>query len=399
MAVRKRGIAMEKRNPKIPRIESLLGAGTLALLAVLCVYVMKPFASAVMWAVVLGFTLYPVQRRVAKWFKGRESWAALAVTLLAVLLVVGPLALIGLSLVDDGKKLAISTREQVMNAPDEPPGWLDGLPVIGDDLAGYWQGFVASREEWTDRLKKSEATGSEKSAKPETKAPGTVEKGLGSIVGQLVEGLRDLAVWTAVTVGNGLTQLTISLFLVFFILRDAGSLGKRLKVAVGRIAGEQGNRLLNVAGQTVKGVVYGYLGTSAAQGVMAGIGFMIAGVPGAVLLGALTFFMAVVPVGPPIIWGGAAYWLYMQDRTGWAIFMVIWGVGAISSVDNFLRPFLVSKGNHMPFALMFLGLVGGALAFGLIGVFLGPVLLAVAFRLIEEWTSPSSEGDEQAAES
>lgn len=387
---------MEQRKLNRPRIESLLGVGSFALLAVLCVYVMKPFASALMWAVVLGFTLYPVQRRVSKWFGGRDSWAALAVSLLAVILVVGPLTLIGFSLVDDGRTLAVSAREQVMNAPDEPPGWLGGLPVIGDDLAGYWQGFVASRDKWTDGEKGAESTSSAEDSQPEAKAAGAVESWLGSIVGDLVEGLRKLAVWTAVTVGSGLTQLTISLFLVFFILRDAGKLGERLRVAVGRVAGERGDRLLNVAGQTVKGVVYGYLGTSAAQGVMAGTGFLIAGVPGAVLLGALTFFLAVVPVGPPIVWGGAAYWLYLQDRTGWAVFMVIWGIFVISSVDNFLRPFLVSKGNKMPFALMFLGLVGGAVAFGLIGVFLGPVLLAVAFRLLEEWTSPAAEAEERA---
>ncbi len=146
-----------------------------------------------------------------------------------------------------------------------------------------------------------------------------------------------------------------------------------------------------MAGLTVKGVVYGYLGTSAAQAVMAGIGFMIAGVPGAVLLAALTFFMAVIPVGPPLVWGGAAIWLYMEEGIGWAVFMVIWGMSGISSIDNVVRPLLVSQGNKMPFALMLFGLIGGAVAFGLLGVFLGPVVLAVAFRLLDEWTSGKKE--------
>ena len=375
-------------------IETLLGVGVLALLAVLCVFVLKPFASALLWAAVLGFVLHPVQRKVAVWFRGHESWAALVVTLLAVLLVVGPITLISLSLVDDGKRLAGAAREHVMDAPAEAPGWMTGLPFIGDDLAGYWGSFIASREDWTENGNTNNADDDGEETPAQEGAPGLET---GSLAGQLVEGLRKLAVWTAVVVGRGLTQITISLFLVFFILRDAGKLGGRLKVAADRIAGERGKRLLNVAGQTVKGVVYGYLGTSAAQAVMAGVGFMIAGVPGAVLLAALTFFMAVVPVGPPVVWGGAAAWLYMQDRPGWTVFMVIWGIFAISSVDNVLRPYLVSQGNKMPFALMFLGLIGGAVAFGLVGVFLGPVLLAVAFRLIDEWTSGGTELDDLQA--
>ena len=117
------------------------------------------------------------------------------------------------------------------------------------------------------------------------------------------------------------------------------------------------------------------------------LGFWIAGVPGAVLLSVLTFFFAVIPLGPPLIWLPAALWLFAQHHTGYGIFMLLWGILGISSVDNFLRPFLISQGSKMPFALIFCGVIGGALSFGLVGVFLGPTLLAVAFRLIDEWSS------------
>ena len=363
-----------------------LGFGALALLVVLCFYVLRPFAPALLWAGILSFALYPVQRILLRWFRGRHGWAALVVTVLAVFLLVGPVTLIALSLVDDGKKLAVAAKEQVLAAPDEAPGWLTKIPVFGSDLSGYWKEFVASRQEWLDRNgggggKTPRVEGNPLEARLES------GKGLQSLAEQGVMGLRNVVVWTGVVVGKGLAQITISLFLVFFILRDAGKLGGRLKVAVDKIAGQRGMRLLKVAGQTVKGVVYGYLGTSAAQAVIAGIGFAIAGVPGAVLLGALTFFVAVIPFGPPLIWGGAAVWLFVDGRTGWGVFMIIWGMLGISSVDNVLRPYLVSHGNKMPFALMFLGLIGGAVAFGLVGVFLGPTLLAVAFRLTDEWTS------------
>jgi predicted PurR-regulated permease PerM len=131
-------------------------------------------------------------------------------------------------------------------------------------------------------------------------------------------------------------------------------------------------------------VVYGILGTALAQAVMAGIGFAIAGVPGAAMLTLLTFFLSVVPVGPPLIWIPAALWLFYQGASGWGIFMLIWGMG-VSSLDNVVKPWLISQGSDMPFLLIFLGCIGGALAFGFIGVFLGPTLLAVGYRLVQEW--------------
>ena len=128
-----------------------------------------------------------------------------------------------------------------------------------------------------------------------------------------------------------------------------------------------------------------------AQGVLAAIGFAIAGVPGAVLLGVATFFLSVVPVGPPLVWGGAALWLFQQGLPGWAAFVAAWGFLVVSTVDNVIKPFIISRGASLPFAIVFLGVLGGVLAFGVIGVFLGPTLLAVGYRLALEWTDWSAE--------
>jgi len=132
-------------------------------------------------------------------------------------------------------------------------------------------------------------------------------------------------------------------------------------------------------------VVYGILGTAMAQGLLAWVGFTIAGVPAAVLLAMMTFLVSVIPMGPPLIWIPASIWVFQNSSVGMGIFMVVWGVLAISSVDNFVRPLIISQGNKMPFILIFMGVLGGGLAFGLIGIFLGPTLLAVSFRLGEEW--------------
>jgi predicted PurR-regulated permease PerM len=144
--------------------------------------------------------------------------------------------------------------------------------------------------------------------------------------------------------------------------------------------------LLNVAGSTTKSVVYGIIGTAIAQAAMASIGFWIAGVPGTLLLGFLTFVLSLVPGGPPFVWVPVAIWLLYTGQPGWALFMAIWGFISISGIDNIVRPYLISRESRMPLLLVFLGVIGGVLAFGFIGIFLGPTLLALGFTLLMEWS-------------
>ena len=127
--------------------------------------------------------------------------------------------------------------------------------------------------------------------------------------------------------------------------------------------------------------------------VVAVIGFMIAGVPAALLLGVGTFFLSLVPIGPPLMWGGATVWLIFQGETGWAIFMFLWGLLIISSTDNIVKPFLISRSSNLPLLLIVLGVFGGVIAFGFIGVFIGPPVLAVGLTLMQLWIDRSGEAD------
>jgi predicted PurR-regulated permease PerM len=132
-------------------------------------------------------------------------------------------------------------------------------------------------------------------------------------------------------------------------------------------------------------VVYGLIGTALAQAAVAFVGFIIAGVPGAFLLAAVTFILSLIPMGPVVIWGGAAAWLYFHGSIGMAIFMLVWGVAVISSVDNFIKPILMSRAGNLSMLLVVLGVFGGAVAFGFIGLFIGPALLAVAWNVLRVW--------------
>ncbi len=384
----------------------MLGGLALLLLLVGCVAVMRPFLSALMWAIVLAYSMNPLQNTFIKWFRSR-TLAACLVTLTLTVTLAGPIVLIGFSLAEDGKALADASRKWFLAAPEQPPEWMENTPLVGDELAGYWTSFTDGRKRWLDQIDEAAADDL-----PRPKV--VVENGEDVVVSETPPPLRDVdadetvvkpespqlmmllgrsIAWARtglITIGlgvfHGVAEVLLSAFLAFFLLRHAPVLAERLNVAVDRLAAGRGHRLITVAADTVRGVVYGFIGTALVQAAVAGLGFWVAGVPGAVLLAALTFFFAVIPFGPPIIWIPSALWLFSQGETGWGIFMLIWGTFAISGVDNVLRPILISQGSKMPFVLIFCGVVGGAIAFGLVGVFLGPTLLAVAFRLIEEWS-------------
>jgi predicted PurR-regulated permease PerM len=332
-------------------------AGIAALVLVVgCVLVLRPFISALLWAIVLCSSSWPIYRRLLKLIGGRRTLAALAMTLGMILVVLLPFVIIGGAVSDDVRDLTVAVRSWIETGPPAPPDWLAKVPLVGPRSVEYWQTLA------TDSAK-------------------LVEAGK-----RLVGPASGLLVAIGKMLISGLVELALSILIAFFLFRDGESAANRVSIAVERVAGERGRHLLTLAGSTVRGVVYGVLGTALVQAVMAGIGYLIASVPGAGMLALLTFFLSVVPVGPPLIWIPATLWLLHEGSTGWAVFMLVWGIG-VSSVDNVVKPWLISQGSDMPFLLMLFGVLGGALAFGFIGVFLGPTLLAVGYRLVTEWAA------------
>jgi predicted PurR-regulated permease PerM len=176
----------------------------------------------------------------------------------------------------------------------------------------------------------------------------------------------------------------MSVLIAFFLYRDGEGIIANLREAFRRISGDYSQRLMDVAKTTVQGVVYGTIGTALAQGIAAGIGFAVAGVPSPMLLATFTFILGFIPFGPPIIWIIASVWLFAEGHTGWGIFMVLYGIFCISGIDNFLKPYLISRGAKLSFIVTFIGVLGGIVTFGFIGVFLGPTLLAVGYSLAHE---------------
>jgi predicted PurR-regulated permease PerM len=182
-------------------------------------------------------------------------------------------------------------------------------------------------------------------------------------------------------------EFLLALFIAFFLYVYGELLADRLVASLRRIAGDRADPLIAVTGETVRGVVYGLLGTAVVQGMLTTFGLWIAGVPSPVLLGVVAGALSVLPIGAPMVWLPAAIWLFATGETAWGIFMLVWGAAVISMADNVVRPYFIARGAKLPFLLTMLGVLGGAIAFGLLGIFVGPVLLAVGYTLVLEWSS------------
>lgn len=346
----------------------LLTLSALLLLVGGCLLVLWPFLSAAAWAVILVSTSWPAFLRLDRRLGGRRVLAACLMTVLITLVLLLPLVSVAIGLADNVAQLGKAALDLGRNGLSDAPEWLYRLPLVGARAHAYWQQFTDDGP----RL------------------------------------MAELASWapfgqaTALSVGralgHGIVDVGLSIFLAFFLFLHGENLAERLQTAAQRLAGARARRLLGLARGTVSGVIYGILGTALAQGALAALGFLIAGVPGALLLGVATFFLSVVPIGPPLVWGGTALWLFQQGQTGWAVFVAAWGFLLVSTVDNVLKPFIISRGANMPFAVVFLGVLGGVLAFGVIGVFLGPTLLAVGYRLLAEWTGAEPEAGTEAVD-
>ncbi len=371
-------------------LQPILAAGALLLLLGGAFAVMAPFLSSLAWAFVMAFSLWPLHRRLVVLLRQRRTIAAMITTSAIALVLVVPTILIVVNLSGDARAIASAGKRWVAEGPPTAPAWLRSLPYLGNRAASYWDSLANDAAQLFKSGRDQEQGDGLQSSPPAT-SPSPQRGAENKLAAALVALFGWARRWIAIaglTIAHGVTQIVLSVLLTFFIFRDGEVLGQRMVVAVNRIAGKRGVHLLQVAGSTVRGVVYGILGTALVQGAMAGVGFLIAGVPGAALLGLITFFLSPLPVGPPLVWIPAVIWLFHRGDTPWAIFMIVWGL-AVSSVDNVIKPWIISHGSATPFILILFGVIGGVLAFGFIGVFLGPTLLAVTYRIIEEWSRES----------
>ena len=344
------------------RLENLLTTAALVLLVGGCFVVLAPFLSALLWAVIVTFSTWGAYARVHRALGGRKTLAALVMTLTLAAVLVVPVAAVTTKLGDNAQNLTSAVTNLVQEGVPLPPAWVGDIPWVGSRVERYWL---------------------------ELRAQSQARENAGQVLQWLESQAAPITKWLlqrGLAFGQALLQLTLVVLAAFYLYRDGVAVAGRFSAGMERIAGQRAHALIDLAGRTIKGVVYGILGTALAQGTVAAIGFALAGVPGALLLGLVTCVVSIVPAGPPLVWVPAALWLVSQGETGWAVFMFIWGAFAISGIDNVVKPYLISQGAALPFLLVLLGVIGGLLAFGFVGIFLGPTLLAVGYAMLREWT-------------
>jgi predicted PurR-regulated permease PerM len=339
-------------------------AGVTAVVFILvgCLIVLRPFFPAILLATILALSTWPAFTWLNSRMHQRTALAAGLMTVLLAACFIAPLVLIGTSTADNFTKFYDVVQGTVQQSPvEKTANILKQIPFFGEKLSTYWTTLASDKERMSEMFKEYAGTTSQSVLK------------LGA------------------TIGRGLMDLTLGVLIAYFFFRHGTRVAVRTNKLIETFGGERGKYLLQVSKNTLIGVVYGMMGTALVQGALGAIGFWIAQVPGASFLGLMTFFISFVPGGPPIIWIPVALWLFNEGHSYMAIFIVAWGVLAIGMVDNVLRPYFVSRGSDLPFLLVLLGIVGGVLAFGFIGIFIGPTLLALAYALVIGWSTTRQE--------
>ncbi|WP_017480208.1 AI-2E family transporter [Pseudomonas sp. PAMC 26793] len=324
-------------------------------------WVMAPFWSALFWGAVLAFASWPVMRLLTRWLGGRESLAAGILTLVWMLLVALPLVWLGFNLADHVRDAVGLIKDIQVDGLPAAPTWLGSIPFVGERLVAMW-----------DSIDQQGAA-----------LMVTLKPYLGQVGNWLLA--------RSAQIGGGILELTLSLVFVFFFYRDGPRLAMFVHRLLERLIGDRAGYYIELVAGTVQRVVNGVIGTAAAQALLALIGFWIAGVPGALVLGIVTFLLSLIPMGPPLIWIPATAWLAWKGDYTYAVFLGVWGTFIISGVDNVLKPYLISRGGNLPLVIVLLGVFGGLIAFGFIGLFIGPTLLAVAYSLLTDWSASQAQ--------
>jgi len=319
------------------------------------IWILEPFLGAAIWAVTIVTATWPLMISIQNRLWGRRSLAVAVMTLILLCLLVLPLWMAIGTIVSNTDQIVGWVRGVSDFEIPPPPAWLERLPLVGANLAAAWEKvLVAELQDFVKKLAPYGATA-----------------------------IR----WFAAEVGGfGALVLQFLLTVIFAAMLYArGEATASWSRRFGRrLGGARGEHSIRLAGQAVRGVAIGVLVTALVQSIMGGVGLFVAGVPFAMLLTAAMFLLAIAQVGPLLVLAPAVAWLYWTGGTGWGTFLLLYTL-LVAPMDNFLRPYLIKKGADLPFLLIFVGVVGGLIAFGLIGIFVGPVVLAVTHTLLAAW--------------
>jgi len=327
-------------------------------------WIVRPFLVALAWATMIVVATWPLLLQAQSWLGGRRSLAVTLMTITLLLILVVPLYFGITAIVENTKRIVDWSQSLAAFSIPPLPAWVQSLPLVGARLTARWQQLAAARPE-------------ELSARFAPYGQTLVLWFVGQVggVGSLLLQFLLTVIIAAILYSNGETAV-----------RGADSFARRL-------AGPQGANAVHLAGQAIRGVALGVVVTAILQSALVGVGLAVVGIPFAMILTLVAFILAIAQIGPAIMLIPIVVWVYRVLGSGWGTGFLVWALFCCT-IDNFVRPLLIKRGADLPLLLVFSGVIGGLIAFGVIGLFIGPVVLAVGYTLLVEWVSAGDRSDD-----
>lgn len=325
------------------------------LLVIACIKIVQPFLGALIWAAIIAVSVWPGFNWLTYKLNGHRRWAAFLLIGTIALALAAPIGLMILSLGDLWPLLNQMAHGLGSYHLPPPPSWLATLPVIGSPLSQLW---------------------------------GSAQNDLPTMLAKLLPAINRGAMWSlsyGAQLALSLLEIILALVVAALLLINGEHAWRVAEQTIIKLGGAPASELPEVVARTIRSVTTGVIGTALAQTLLCVIGLLIAGVPASLVLGFLCFMLAVAQMPTLLVWLPAAAWVFYTGATGRAIFLTLWGFLLVNTIDNIIKPFLISQGAKLPLALIFIGVIGGLLAWGMIGLFIGPTLLAVGYTLFEHW--------------
>ncbi len=338
----------------------------ISMLAAASFWILRPFMISVLWALLIVVATWPLLLKLQKRASHRRGVAVAVMTIALLLIVFVPLTLAVLTIIHNAEDIAGRIKALAQLTVSPPPEWLGRIPFAGGRLSAKWQEF-------------SSLTPDERSAMMAPYATKALQ-------------------WFIAQAGS-FGMMILNFLLTVIIAGFMYAKGETAKAGVlsfaRRLAGAQGEAVAVLAAKAIRGVALGIVLTALIQATLAGAGLTIAGVPATALLTAVTFMLCLAQIGPALVLIPAIIWLYMNGRPLGGTILLVFTILAVT-VDNIIRPLFIKRGANLPLIMVFAGVMGGLIAFGIVGLFIGPVVLAVTYTLLKAWVQSGAPAEEEA---
>ncbi|WP_414631537.1 AI-2E family transporter [Acinetobacter schindleri] len=346
-----------------PTLQKVLLFGLFFILLYLSFNVLKYFIVPVVWAAIIAYMTWPLYQSIKRSVGSRPNLSAIIMMIMVTLVVGIPLTFAIFLLQHEGRSLYYELQKQVFSGHLNVPDFIRNLPLVGKEIS--------------------------RTLRDINNDPNSIVQNI-SI---WIQGHLNYGKVVFNEISKNLIKLGFAMLSLFFFYRDGEIILKQVSKALEKVIGPRVHHYLDTISDTTRAVVYGVGLTAIAQALLAGVSYFVAGVPNPMVLTIITFIFALIPFGPPMAYGAVSLWLFSQGQTIEAIGVMAWGVCIVSTADNVIRPLVISGATQIPFLLIMFGVLGGIASFGLIGVFIGPVILAVLLAIWREWLHENGQNE------